>query len=160
MPELQIRAMRAADLEEVFALQCRAYPAAYHEPAAALASRLAAGPSFCLVARQGGALAAYLFAHPWRGAPPALHRPLNAAGGSDHVFLHDMAVAPEQRGLRCGVRLHAAFEAACRAGGASEIRLVAVGAAEGFWQTRGFVAQAAELPASYGAARLMTRVLA
>lgn len=160
MPELQIRSMRPADLPAVFALQCRAHPADYHEPLDALASRLSAGRAHCFVAECTGELLGYVFAHPWSGEPPPLHVPLPMSHLPDHVFLHDLAVCPASRGRAAGGRLHdAVLESAANAG-LADMQLVAVGAARVFWQRRGFV----ELPEirlhpAYGDAVLMRRVL-
>ena len=152
--------MASADLPAVFALQCRAYPADYHEPVVALASRLAAGPAFCFVAERGGVLVGYVFAHPWAGEPPALHVALAPVAAPDHVFLHDLAVCPACRGASTGGRLHAAVLESAVHGGFASMCLVAVGAARLFWLRLGFedLAEAALHPA-YGDACLMARGL-
>jgi len=84
------------------------------------------------------------------------------AGASEVLYIHDLAIAPDARGLRMGVQLVArAFDAA-RASGLCEAELVAVEGAHGFWHRLGFreghsAAIAAKL-ASYGAdARWMRR---
>lgn len=158
MPELQIRAMRPTDLSAVFTLQCCAYRADYHEPVAALASRLAAGAEFCFVAEQGGQLAGYIFAHPWVGEPPALHVPLASIGTADHVFIHDLAVSPAFRRASAGKRLQAAVLERAVNSGFAGMHLVAVGAARLFWHGLGFRDfLCAELPPAYGEAVVMGR---
>ena len=156
--EVLIRRMRPADLPAVFELQCQAYPAAYHESVAALASRQQAGGSFCFVAERAGELLAYLFAHPWQGHPPALHQPLQAKPDADHLFLHDLAVAPHGRGLGLGARLHAASWAAAQSAGLGEVRLVALAPAQPFWRRLAYQPQpAVPLDAGYGCAQAMCR---
>ena len=151
--------MCPADLSAVFELQCLAYPAAYHESVAALASRLQAGGGFCFVAERAGELLAYLFAHPWQGHPPALHQPLQAQSGADHLFLHDLAVAPCGRGLGLGARLHAASWAAAQAAGLGRVRLVALAPALAFWCRLAYQPEPAVLlDAGYGCAQAMYRM--
>ncbi|MDP5240747.1 GNAT family N-acetyltransferase [Uliginosibacterium sp. 31-16] len=160
MPELLIRAMRLADLPGVFALQCRAHPADYHEPLEALASRLRAGHAHCFVAECVGELLGYVFAHPWSGEPPPLHVPLPPSRPPDHVFLHDLAVCQASRRRAAGGRLHdAVLESAVNAG-LADMQLVAVGAARVFWLRKGFVElPQARLHPAYGDAVLMRREL-
>ncbi|WP_417067593.1 GNAT family N-acetyltransferase [Niveibacterium terrae] len=148
------------DLEQVFAVQCRAHAPDYHEPVEALASRLESGGDHCFVAAGAEGLAAYLLAHPWRGSPPALHRPLICAGEPDHLFLHDLAVAPECRGQRVAVALLEALLAKAQGRRFAEIRLVALAGAQAFWLAHGWRAQAAPLAGAYGeGACLMSRSL-
>ncbi|GAB2881597.1 N-acetyltransferase [Uliginosibacterium flavum] len=156
MPELQIRTMRPTDLSAVFALQICAYPAEYHEPVEALASRLAAGAEFCFVAQLAGQLAGYVFAHPWVGDPPALHVPLAPIVEPEHVFIHDLAVSPACRRASTGKRLQAAVLESATRRDFADMRLVAVGAARLFWQGMGFRDfPCAELHPAYGEAVVM-----
>ena len=158
---LVTRAMGPGDLDPVFDLQCRAHGPDYHEPRAALASRLERGRGFCLVAEFGRRPVAYLLAHPWLGGAPALHRPLPLVAGPDHLFLHDLAVVPEARGTGAGAALISTLVKRARSAGFGEIRLVAIAGADGFWQRQGWAAiSGAKLDRSYGsAARLMRRPL-
>lgn len=158
---LRIRPMLPADLAAIHALQCRAYPAAYHEPVEALRSHLEAGAACCFVAERAQALAAYVFAHPWQGPPPALHASLAGVSTPDHLFVHDLAVDPEARGVRAAARLCEAVVAAAHAAGLLRLELVAVGQAAAFWARHGFERLPERaLPASYGQAVAMARVLA
>ncbi|WP_341675789.1 GNAT family N-acetyltransferase [Niveibacterium sp. SC-1] len=157
---LRARAMRVADLDAAFDLQCKAHAHDYHEPRAALASRFKHGSASCFVADQGARLAAYVFAHPWRGAAPALHRPLARVAVPDHLFLHDLAVAPDARGSGAGRVLVDAVTQAARALGLSEVRLVAIAGADAFWLRHGWKPVATELDRSYGVgSRLMVRAV-
>ena len=152
--------MTREDLEQVFAVQCRAHQPDYHEPLAALASHLEHGDGLCLVAEAAEGLAAYLLAHPWRGAPPALHRPLTGAREPDHLFLHDLAVAPECRGRGLAAVLLEGLIAQAQSSRLGEIRLVALADAQAFWLAHGWRAQAQKLAAAYGeGACLMSRTL-
>jgi len=161
--QLHIAPMEPGDIPEAVAIQAQAYPASLQEEAAVFAARLALSPSFCFTARRAGAMAGYLIAHGWeRANPPAIGTLAGSVGASEVLYIHDLAIAPDARGLRMGVQLVArAFDAA-RASGLCEAELVAVEDAHGFWHRLGFreghsAAIAAKL-ASYGAeARWMRR---
>ena len=161
--QMQIAPMEPGDIPEALAIQAQAYPASLQEEAAVFAARLALSPSFCFTARRAGAMVGYLIAHGWdRANPPVIGTLTRPAGASEVLYIHDLAIAPDARGLRLGERLvGCAFDAA-RASGLCEAELVAVEDAHGFWHRLGFreghsAAIAAKL-ASYGAeARWMRR---
>lgn len=155
---LSIRPMQLADLPSVWAVQCAAYPPAYHEPQEALASHLEAGSAHCFVAESSQGLAGYVFAHPWQGEPPVLHEPLQVPGNASHLFIHDMAIAPAHQGKGLAAALMAAVEQSLQTLHVAHVRLVAVGQAQHFWARHGFaVDQAATPPACYGQAVIMSR---
>lgn len=160
--KLHIRPMRPGDLEVVFALQCHAHTADYHEPRAALASRFEAGPGACLVAEWASRPVAYVLAHPWQGAPPPLHRPLAPVQRPDQLFLHDLAVVPEARGVGAAGALIDTLARRAQGLALAEIRLVALVDAVAFWQRKGWRAMTGvPLHRSYGSgARLKTRPVA
>lgn len=153
---MKLRAMREADLPAIHALQCAAYPPDYHEPEAALASHLAAGPETCFVAERENRLLAYVFAHPWQGEPPRLHEALPERRQADHLFVHDLAVSPTARGHGTAALLVQAVQQAASTQRLEEIRLVALAQARPFWHRHGFEALPAALPACYGEACLMS----
>ncbi|MFT4173458.1 MAG: GNAT family N-acetyltransferase [Rhodocyclaceae bacterium] len=159
MTALLVRPMQAHDLPALHALQCRAYAPGYHEPEAALASRLGAPGALCFVAWRGTQAAGYVFAHPWAGTPPALHAALPSCGAPDHLFIHDLAVCPAQRGSGAAAGLLDRLLNATQAAGLAQARLVAVADAVAFWQRHGFAAQPGTLHASYGRALYMARTL-
>ncbi|KZE30283.1 hypothetical protein AVW16_12705 [Crenobacter luteus] len=132
--------MRATDLDGVLAVQRRCYRPELIESRAALASRHRLAPDTCWVAARDGALLGYLFAHPWQGeAPPALDAPLAALPAmADTLFIHDLALHPDARGLGLGPRLVDAALAAGRARGLVRSRLVAVQGADAFWSRFGY----------------------
>jgi GNAT superfamily N-acetyltransferase len=155
-----IRTLRREDLERVFAIQCRAHAPAYHEPVEALASRIECGEGFCLACDAPEGLTAYLLAHPWRGAPPALHTPLVPPAEADHLFLHDLAILPghQGKGIAAALIENLLALASSRFAG---IRLVALAGVEDFWRRQGWQPLAATLESNYGVgARLMGRPLA
>ena len=159
---LHVRPMTLGDLDPVFDLQCRAHTPDYHESRTALASRFERGRKCCFVAEQGQCAVAYLLAHPWGGPPPVLHHMLPRLAQPDHLFLHDLAVLPEVRGVGAAAALIAALEKQGRREGFREIRLVALVNAVSFWQRRGWKPlPGVVLDRSYGVgARVKTRAIA
>jgi len=105
---------------------------------------------------------AYFLAHPWAGDPPPLHEALSGrlSGPAQYLFLHDMAVCPRRQGLALGSRLHDAMLVRAASQGFTELRLVAVGTAQAYWQKLGFGAcNGVSLHPSYGDAVLMLKLL-
>ena len=154
---MKLRAMRETDLSALHALQCAAYPPHYHEPEAALASHLVAGPQTCFVAERENRLLAYVFAHPWQGEPPRLHEALPERSQADHLFVHALAVSPESRGHGAATLLVHAVENAARHLALTRLRLVAIGQAQRFWEKHGFETRSVHLPETYGQACLMEK---
>lgn len=153
MLDTRFRAMRAADLAAVFALQCEAYPQAYHEPMSSLASRLHSAPQMCFVAEVEGVLAGYLLAHPWVGPIPALHECLPEIVDADHVFLHDLAIHPLFRRMALGQGLYKVLCKMAVQCGYRSTQLMAVAEARRFWLSLGFVEiTPLFVPETYGAA--------
>jgi GNAT superfamily N-acetyltransferase len=163
-PSLSITPLGPQDLPAALALQAQAYPPFLVEDEAAFLSRIALPASYCLGARQGNRLLGYLLAHGWsHGSPPPLGSVLADDGPGEVLFIHDLAVSPEQRGLKVGQRLVArAAELAVR-DGLRRAELIAVEGAAEYWRTLGFAEETVsgelgEKLATYGSrARWMTR---
>lgn len=86
----------------------------------------------------GGAIVAYLLAHPWPlEAPPDRISPL--PGDGDILFIHDIAVSPDFTGFSFGKKMlkhlirDAKAEKAFR-----KIQVVATLGSVGFWNNQGF----------------------
>jgi len=135
-----VRRMVEADVPQALVIQAASYPAFLREDAAAFASRIVMGASCCFAAMSGATLIAYLLAHGWpAAAPPPIGTVLPRDGGSDILFIHDLAVAPAGRGTGIGRRLvGAAFEAAAGQG-LVRAELIAVEGAQAYWAGLGFV---------------------
>lgn len=155
---LRLRVMLHNDLAGVWAVQCAAYPPKYHEPQEALASHLELGLQQCFVVEWASQIVGYVFAHPWQGHPPELHIPLSAPQQVDHLFIHDLAVSPAQRGQGIAGMLLQAVQQSLQTLQLSDVRLVAVGEARGFWAGHGFeLEHHAAPPECYGSAVLMKK---
>lgn len=129
----------------------------YPESPAVAAERLALYPAGCLVAERVGNLLGYTVSHPGLlGRPPVLDSLLGSLPEKpDCLYLHDIALLSEPRGLGLGSALIARLLMLAKAEGFALLALTAVNNSAGYWQRQGFApyhgdaALAAKL-ASYG----------
>ena len=151
------RALRPADLPGVVAVAGAAHPDLFEAPEV-FAEKLALFPNGCFALGRSDALRGYAFAHPWRGAPPALNRFLGSLPqNTDFLYVHDVALTPAARGRGAGAAVVPRLVAAARAAGLPALELVAVGGAERFWARQGFVPTPGAA-AGYGAGALRMRL--
>lgn len=159
--------MRESDLAGVLRVQAACYPEPMQEPGPVVLARLRAAPATCVVACDGGDVAAYLFAYPSiLGAVTDLGAAFEPAARPDTLYLHDLAVAPHAlgKGLARGLAGHLLEKG--RELGLRWSALVSVQDSAAFWEGLGYraAAPAACAPgrglASYPAeARYMRRPL-
>lgn len=155
------------DLAAVTAIQNSVFDPLYRETQDVLGSRLAIAPTCCWGAFRDGELLAYILSHPWpAGSPPPIGQPLAPPPAGDNWFIHDLACAPEARGLRLAQGL-----VRCAADSASKLGLVrgdliAVQGAWSFWEKVGYApaetlseALAAKVAAYGPDARYMTALI-
>jgi GNAT superfamily N-acetyltransferase len=140
-----VRALCAQDLVAVHALQAQCYPAAYQEPVAAFAAKLAASPETAWGVdhpSQSGVLMAYLFCLPIEGLQwPALHATQAVAPvQADGLYLHDLALHPDARGRGLGQALVSHARRWAVANKLLALRLIAVQGSVPYWQKLGFAA--------------------
>lgn len=114
--------------------------AGYPEDEAIFVEMLGLSPDGCFVLEMEGAVSGYLIGHPWmRAAPP----PLNTGLGSlpdapDSWYLHDLSLLPSARGFGAARQAVALAASVARRRGLTNISLVAVNNAAGFWRSQGF----------------------
>ncbi|MFZ6731221.1 GNAT family N-acetyltransferase [Undibacterium sp. Ji42W] len=134
--------MQPADLAAVYHIQTQAYVADMVEAPALLASRLAAAPACAWVVEQGDQVVAYLAAYPSRhGRISALGQEFQPAQPANALYLHDMAVAPEQAGRGLARAMLASALEYAGAQGWQYACLVSVQSTRSYWQNQGFMAQ-------------------
>ncbi|MBF0324738.1 MAG: GNAT family N-acetyltransferase [Alphaproteobacteria bacterium] len=146
------RPMVAADLARVQVIADIAH-VDHPEGAEVFANRLALFPAGCLMAADGGG---YCLAHPGKlGRAPALDTVLDRLpDGPDCLYLHDLALLPQARGLGLGRAAVAELARVARAAGLPRIALTAVGHSPAFWAGLGFI-ETGKGGASYGTALAM-----
>ncbi|MFZ6676946.1 GNAT family N-acetyltransferase [Undibacterium sp. Tian12W] len=137
-----VRTMQPADLAAVYHIQTQAYVADMVEAPALLASRLAAAPTCAWVVERGDKVVAYLAAYPSRhGRISALGQEFQPAQPANALYLHDMAVAPEQAGQGLARAMLASALEYAGAQGWQYVCLVSVQSTQSYWQGQGFMEQ-------------------
>lgn len=134
------RRMAAGDLPAVGRIADAVHPR-YPESPAVPAERLALFPAGCLLAEgEGGRALGYCVSHPGTlGRPPALDSLLGALPAApDCLYLHDLALLPEARGLGLGAAAADLLAGVAAARGLGRIALVAVNGSAPWWRRLGF----------------------
>ncbi|MBN9408725.1 MAG: GNAT family N-acetyltransferase [Burkholderiales bacterium] len=140
-------------LPGLLAVQLACYGAGFIETSDVFARRIASPLGCSRVLMRDGLVLAYLAAYRSRlGKVTPLHGDFETVETPDTLYLHDMAVHPEQAGLGLARRLVDAVLAVARAERLPHAALVAVQGAQGYWARHGFVA--ARLPEAGQRARL------
>lgn len=140
---VNIRLMQQADIPAVIALQDNCYSDALYEPPALLAARLASAKQSCWLAESStGELLAYLFSYPsLAGKITVLATDFVVADKPELLYLHDMAVSEQARGLGLSKLLLASVKQYAKELGLTQMALVAVQGSVPYWQKQGFVVQ-------------------
>lgn len=130
--------------------------AGYPEEAVIFEELIRLSPAGCHVLTVSEAIAGYLVSHPWtRRLPPPLNTPIGALPQKpDSWYIHDLSLLESARGFGAA-REAVEIAAHCAVGaGLSNLSLVAVNGAAGFWEARGFTPlmdeEVAARIASYG----------
>lgn len=132
--------MAVADLPIVERVAEVVHPG-YPESVAVPAERLSLYPAGCLIAENGqGAVLGYAVSHPGQlGRPPALDSLLGRISpDADCLYLHDVALLPEARGLGLGESLVDLLRALGARSGFTLLALTAVNHSTPYWRRRGF----------------------
>lgn len=139
-----LRLMQPSDISAVLALQDSCYSDALYEPPALLATRLASAAASCWLAENStGELLAYLFSYPsLPGKITVLATDFVVADKPELLYLHDMAVSKQARGLGLAKMLLASAKQYAQQLGVTQLALVAVQGSVPYWQKQGFVVQA------------------
>ncbi|SEH95233.1 Predicted N-acetyltransferase YhbS [Rheinheimera pacifica] len=137
---IHIRLINEADLGAIVTIQDSCYAAELFEDAGLIRRRLASQPQSCWLAEDSkGEVLAYLFSYPSRDNQVA---PLGSSFGSyadaELLYLHDMAVSHNARGMRLAPQLLALAEQYAADLGFNRLALVAVQGSVPYWQKQGF----------------------
>lgn len=140
---VNIRLMQQADIPAVIALQDSCYSDALYEPPALLAARLASATQSCWLAESStGELLAYLFSYPsLPGKITVLATDFVVADKPEVLYLHDLAVSEQARGLGLAKLLLASAKQYAKELHLTQLALVAVQGSVPYWQKQGFVVQ-------------------
>jgi GNAT superfamily N-acetyltransferase len=150
------RPMTEADLDAVAAIARIGFPN-HFEDRPMFANRLALAPEGCFVLEVDGRVLGYLIAYPWLAeASPPLNTLIKAIpDDAAVVYLHDLCLHPDARGLKATGEIIERLADQARSQGWPAIALVAVNDAAGFWARHGFQARDSEAIsrklATYGA---------
>jgi GNAT superfamily N-acetyltransferase len=148
-----------ADVDHIGTIVHSRYPEREEVPA----ERLRLFPAGCLIATRDGKTIGYAIAHPGvTGRPPALDTLLGTLpADADCLYIHDVALLPEARGLGFGEAVTALLADVARGHGFSRLALTAVNDSTAFWGRQRFsVVPIAKSLASYGDdAAYMVRLL-
>lgn len=132
--------MQAQDLAAVAKLQDSCYSEALFESAKLLRQRLQQAPDSCwLIESVNTEVLAYLFSYRSRaGAVTPLAAPFCQYATPDCLYLHDMAVSPQARGLGLASTLLQQARQYAQHRALSSLALVAVQGSVPYWQRQGF----------------------
>lgn len=132
------RAMTHADLGSIVRIADRCHPDFPEDPGI-FAERLQLFPMGCAVFMHDGRAAGYQIAHPAiDGSPIPLNRLLGTlAADADALYVHDLAIAQEARGLAAAGSAVANMKRLARDLGFQRLALVAVNGSSEFWGRQG-----------------------
>lgn len=138
---INIRLINKGDLSAVAAIQDSCYGDELFEDVSLIQRRLASQPDSCWLAENHcKEVLAYLFSYPSRDKQvAALGSEFSQYTEAELLYLHDMAVSQNARGLGLASRLLNYAEQYAIELGFSRLALVAVQGSVPYWQKRGFV---------------------
>ena len=141
--KFEIKQMTEPDLEEIFVLQTLAFPPELVESKAAFTLKLHAFPTGCLAAKVDNKIVGYLFTIPWlkNMVIEVNASDLSQPGKADCLYIHDLAIDPQCRGMKLGNGLVAEGRKMAQENGFAWMTLVAVRGADRYWEKFDFVVQ-------------------
>lgn len=142
---MAISAISEISWREIFNIQKESYRRELLEEVDVLKTRWQASPETCFVSKGSEKeVLGYVLAYPWSlSRPPKVSEklPVPAIGGSpvaDTLYLHDLAVSKDARGLGVGKQLINKILKVAKLQNFRRIMLVAVDGADSFWFNFGF----------------------
>ena len=145
--EIRIRPMLATDIAGVLAVQALCYAPAMNESADTIQHRLQQAADFAWVADTPLGVVAYLVTYPSQlGKLTRLGEAFQVSDSADCLYLHDLAVAPNGKGLGLGQQLVEHAFALARSRALRHAALVSVQDSGNYWQSLGFAPQEINQP--------------
>ncbi|MCX7252197.1 MAG: GNAT family N-acetyltransferase [Burkholderiales bacterium] len=139
--------MLRADIASVLRLQAQCYLPDNIESEAVIRARLASAPDTAWIAETDGKACAYLVGYRSRlGQVGVLGDDFEPADTPDCLYLHDLAVGAQARGLGLGPRLVAHALSQARREKLAWAALVSVQDSQPFWRQQGFAARQLDDP--------------
>ena len=137
---INIRLISKHDLSAIVTIQDTCYGNELFEDASLIQRRLLSQPDSCWLAESSsGEVLAYLFSYPSHNKQvAALGSEFSHYAGAELLYLHDMAVSHNARGMRLAPQLLAYAEQYAAGLGFSTLALVAVQGSVPYWQKQGF----------------------
>lgn len=132
--------IKETDWDAIMQIQSDAYASHLHEDLTVLQSKWIASPTSCFVfTHADDSVLGYLLAHPWLGNQvPKLGKAVVVDTGYCEVYLHDLAISGDARGLGIASQLINNFIIAMQNVGCQRLLLTAVQDSAPFWQQYGF----------------------
>ncbi|MCE9677885.1 GNAT family N-acetyltransferase [Shewanella sp. AS1] len=139
MTALSIRPIHSNDWPAILKIQAQCYPDIVPESQVALQSKVAISPDSCFVLEVGQQVLGYCLAHPWvLNQPPSLEQVVRKPTAPDSLYLHDIAISAQARGLGAAEQIFNRLVSKANQLGFASISLVAVQGADRYWQRLGF----------------------
>ena len=132
--------IKETDWDAIMQIQSDAYTSHLHEDLAVLRSKWIASPTSCIVCNNtDDRVLGYLLAHPWVGnQAPKLGEAVVIDTDYSEVYLHDLAISGDARGLGIASQLIHLFIIAMQKLGCQRLLLTAVQDSASFWHQYGF----------------------
>ncbi len=153
-----VRSVKENDWPRIIDIQTQVYGNQFLESEKVLKSKWYCSPDCCFVFEtKSGDIEAYLLGHHWHQlTPPTLNQCLPENCEGNYLFLHDLAVAAQGKGIATQLVNH--FINASKSCDSKMVMLVAVQSSKKFWVKQGFKVNNAIMNSSYGdIAYLMSR---
>ncbi|KXO12990.1 GCN5-related N-acetyltransferase [Moritella sp. JT01] len=137
---MSIRTIKETDWDAIMQIQSDAYASHLHEDLTVLKSKWTASPTSCFVfTNRDSRVLGYLLAHPWSGEQaPKLGEAVVIDTSYSEVYLHDLAISGDARGLGIARQLILHFIIAMQNFGCQRLLLTAVQDSASFWHLYGF----------------------
>jgi ribosomal protein S18 acetylase RimI-like enzyme len=161
--EIKVQPLHERNIHDVLRIQRVAYAENYLEDAPSFLAKIVASPTTSFGAWHGDDMVGYLIALA-RATEDGLDLntsdvPTVPISKARVMYIHDLAVQPEARGLGVADHLLKRLDDAARGSAVSQWHLVSVQGSQGFWEKRGFEVSSDPLPNGYGPeAVLMSRI--